>query len=49
MEIIDATAPRGPCAPGIKNGVIVDASYWLWIDAQRKKGGPALYPKEKWS
>ena len=23
--------------PGVKNGVIVDASYWLYIDAQRAK------------
>jgi hypothetical protein len=23
--------------PGVKNGVIVDASYWLWVDRQRKR------------
>lgn len=31
----DAMANETP--PGVKNGIIVDASYWLWIDANRKE------------
>jgi len=32
--------------PGVKNGVIVDASYWLWVDEQRAPPHRRRGPKQ---